>query len=193
MPNTVLRPPPLRAGEKFYPLQLTLHIQEAPNAGPYRKEDIRLAANADIGDWMALTALAMDGYPCFDAVEYGVQLHRHIAGHRALLLRERETVIGAMCYSDSTGNIEFLAVHPQYRRLGVTKLFLDKLTDILPYGQEIALTTYRAGDKADTGYRAEYRRLGFVERELLVEYGYPTQRLVLANKNVAPPRTSTGD
>lgn len=51
--------------------------------------------------------------------------------------------------------------------------------DELLCGREITLTTYRAGDKADTGYREEYHRLGFAERELLVEYGYPTQRFVL--------------
>ena len=70
-------------------------------------------------------------------------------------------------------------MHPQYRNLGIAKLFLDKLVDELLCGREITLTTYRAGDKADTGYREEYRRLGFAERELLVEYGYPTQRFVL--------------
>lgn len=81
-----------------------------------------------------------------------------------------------------TGNIDFLAVHPQYRRLGITKLFLDKLADELLCGREITLTTYRAGDKADTGYREEYCRMGFTEREQLVEYGYPAQRFVLFPK-----------
>lgn len=84
-----------------------------------------------------------------------------------------------MGFSADTGNIDFLAVHPQYRRLGVTKLFLDRLRDELPRGKAITLTTYRAGDRADMGYREEYFRLGFEERELLVEYGYPVQRFVL--------------
>ena len=67
--------------------------------------------------------------------------------------------------------------------LGITKLFLDKLADKLLCRKEISLTTYRAGGKADTGWRDEYCRLGFTERELLVEYGYPTQRFVLPPKN----------
>lgn len=70
--------------------------------------------------------------------------------------------------------IDFLAIHPQYRHSEIAQLFLDKLADDLLFGKEISLTTYRTGDKADTGYRKEYRRLGFAERELLVEYGYPT-------------------
>ena len=91
--------------------------------------------------------------------------------------------IGVMGFSPDTGSIDFLAVHPQYRHLGITKLFLDKLAEELLCGKELTLTTYRAGDKADTGWREEYRRLGFAERELLVEYGYPTQRFVLPPKN----------
>ena len=87
--------------------------------------------------------------------------------------------VGIMGFSAGTGSIDFFAVHPQYRNLGIAKLFLDKLVDELLCGREITLTTYRAGDKADTGYREEYHRLGFAERELLVEYGYPTQRFVL--------------
>ena len=38
---------------------------------------------------------------------------------------------------------------------------------------------FREGDRADTGHRALLRQLGFAERELLVEFGYPTQRFVL--------------
>ena len=83
-----------------------------------------------------------------------------------------------MAYSLSPCSIEFLGIHPQYRNRGIQKLFLDTLLkEILP-GQEIAMTTYREGDKADTGYRNLLKQLGFAERELLVEFGYPTQRFV---------------
>ena len=46
-------------------------------------------------------------------------------------------------------------------------------------GRPVSITTFREGDKADTGQRAEYKRLGFAESELLTEFGYPTQRLIL--------------
>ena len=110
-------------------------------------------------------------------------LHQYIADNKALILRDEGMAIGIMGFSADTGSIDFFAVHPQYRNLGITKLFLDKLVDELLYGKEISLTTYRAGDKADTGYREEYCHLGFAERELLVEYGYPTQRFVLLPKD----------
>ena len=42
------------------------------------------------------------------------------------------------------------------------------------------------GDKADTGYRKEIKGLGFAEAELLVEYGYPTQRFILQQEEPSP-------
>ena len=89
-------------------------------------------------------------------------------------------LVGTMAFSDQTGSIEFLGVHPQYRRQGIQKLFLDVLLEKYLPGQEISMTTYREGDRADTGYREMLRQLGFAERELLVEYGYPTQRFVFS-------------
>lgn len=149
----------------------------------FTKEDIKFAASGDVEDWMKLVRLTVDGFPCFKKDEYIQNLHRYIDDKKALILRGEDIAIGAMGFSPDTGSIDFLAVHPQYRHLGITKLFLDKLMNELLYGKEISFTTYRAGDKADTGYREEYFRLGFEERELLVEYGYPTQRFVLLPKH----------
>lgn len=109
------------------------------------------------------------------------KLHQYINLKRALILRDGDIVSGIMGFSAGTGNIDFLAVHLQYRHMGIEKLFIKKLLDGLLYSREITLTTFRAGDKADTGYREKYCRLGFEERELLVEYGYPVQRFVDSN------------
>lgn len=176
-------PAEFRVAEEFYPLQLEIHLKEEPIIMDFAKDDIKFAAHTDMDDWMELVALTIDGYPCLNKDEYIQNLRRYIDDKKALILRDEDMVIGAMGFSPDTGSIDFLAIHPQYRNLGITKLFLDKLMDELLYGKEISLTTYRAGDKADTGYREEYYRLGFAEKELLVEYGYPTQRFVLLPKN----------
>lgn len=176
-------PAEFRVAEEFYPLQLEIHLKEEPIIMDFAKDDIKFAAHTDMDDWMELVALTIDGYPCLNKDEYIQNLRRYIDDKKALILRDEDMVIGAMGFSPDTGSIDFLAIHPQYRHLGITKLFLDKLMDELLYGKEISLTTYRAGDKADTGYREEYYRLGFAEKELLVEYGYPTQRFVLLPKN----------
>lgn len=176
-------PAQFRETEHFYPLQLEIHLKEEVIKMDFTKDNIKFATPTDVDDWMELVKLAIDGYPCLDKEEYMENLHQYIADKKALILRDEGMAVGIMGFSTDTGSIDFFAVHPQYRHLGIAKLFLDKLVDGLLCGREITLTTYRAGDKADTGYREEYHRLGFAERELLVEYGYPTQRFVLLPEN----------
>lgn len=178
-----MTPAEFREAEEFYPLQLEIHLKEELLQMEFTKDDIKFATSSDIDDWMELVSLTIDGYPCLDETEYVKNLHQYIADKKALILRDDNMAIGVMGFSYETGSIDFLAVHPQYRKLGITKVFLDKLMDELLCGKEISLTTFRAGDKADTGYREEYYNLGFAERELLVEYGYPSQRFVLPPKH----------
>lgn len=186
-----MTPAEFRAAEEFYPLQLEIHLNEETISMDFTKDDIKFASSGDIDDWMELVSFTIDGYPCLNEAEYLENLQQYIADKRALILRDEGMAIGVMGFSTETGSIDFLAVHPQYRNLGITKIFLDKLVDELLCGKEISLTTYRAGDKADTGYREEYCRLGFAERELLVEYGYPTQRFVLPPKHKEDTQNGT--
>ncbi|HJB50556.1 MAG TPA: AraC family transcriptional regulator, partial [Candidatus Anaeromassilibacillus stercoravium] len=53
--------------------------------------------------------------------------------------------------------------------------------------QEISTTTFRVNDKADLGHRKRLIQLGFVEKERLTEFGYPTQRFVFT-----PPKKEEG-
>lgn len=171
-----------RRREEFYPLQLRFTLRENKPETALKKSDIVFAAAEDIPDWLELARLAIDGYPCLVEDEFLANLRRSINERRALILRNGNILIGATAFSYETGGIEFLAVHPQYRNRGVIKLFLDVLMDNLLSGRIISITTYREGDNADTGYREEFKSLGFTERELLIEFGYPTQRFELSPK-----------
>lgn len=176
-------PAEFREAESFYPLQLKIHLKEELVHMDLTIDHIQAAAAEDVEDWMELVRLAIDGYPCLEEAGYRERLLQYIRDGRAFILRDEGMAVGAMAFSRDTGNIDFLAVHPQYRGLGIMELFLEKLTEGPLKGREITVSTYRAGDRADTGYREGYKRLGFVERGLLVEYGYPTQQLVLCLRN----------
>lgn len=178
-----MTPGDFREAEAFYPLQLELHLKELPAAMDCAREAIHFAGPEDMEDWMELVRLTVDGYPCLDQVEYRARLRQYIASERALILRDGGLLIGAMGFSTEPGSIDYLAIHPQYRHQGLAQRFLDCLSNGLLRGQTITVTTFRAGDRADTGYREEYHRMGFVERELLVEYGYPVQRFVFPPEN----------
>ena len=178
--KSMYKVPPAQYRDKgnFYPLQLRFALHKNIPSIVFTKEDVCVARVEDIPAWMDLMRLVIDGYPVMDEADYLKEITRAIEEERALILKEGNVLIGAMTFSKTAGSIDFLGIHPQYRNQKIQKLFLEVLLeDYLP-GQEISMTTYREGDKADTGYRDLLKSLGFAERELLIEYGYPTQRFV---------------
>lgn len=174
--------PPAQYRDKgtFYPLQLRFVLNKNIPSKAFTKEDICIAETGDIPAWMDLMHLVIDGYPVMDETDYLNELTKAIEEMRSLVLKEDNILIGAMIFSKSVGSIHFLGIHPQYRNYEIQKLFLEVLLETYLPGQEISMTTYREGDKADTGHRDLLKRLGFAERELLIEYGYPTQRFVFS-------------
>lgn len=176
-------PPNLyREKERFYPLQLKFEFEgsyemlDKNKQGPW---DITLATEEDIPCWMGLVRLVIDGFPNLHEAEYIQVLKQKIQAKEALILKDGKTAVGIMLFSYENGSIDFMGSHPLYRKKGIPRALLDEVMDELLTDREISITTYREGDKADTGQRREIKQLGFAEAELLVEYGYPTQRFIL--------------
>jgi len=165
---------------EFYPLQLRFTLHRNTSETEFTGDDISIAEKTDVPAWMDLMRLVIDGYPVMDEADYLSKLITAIEEKRALVMKDHGILIGAVLFSYPSGCIDFLGVHPQYRKQGIQKLFLEALLETYLPGQEISMTTYREGDKADTGHREILKQLGFAERELLVEFGYPTQRFVLS-------------
>jgi AraC-like DNA-binding protein len=173
-----------RENEVFYPLQLEYKFESRTDmqAGRFTADDIRFAGEADIPDWMELVRLVIDGFPCLREDEHIEALQKAIGKKQALIMKEGALTAGIMMISYDTGSIDFLGVHPLYRKQGIARLFLGKAMDELLKNREISITTFREGDRADTGYRKALKELGFAEAELLTEFGYPTQKFVLPIK-----------
>ncbi|SDN64430.1 GNAT family N-acetyltransferase [Acetanaerobacterium elongatum] len=172
-----------RRNEVFYPLQLEYNFKEhneMPEAVQRNAaREIRFVSKADIPLWMDLVRLSIDGFPHLEEEEHLSVLKRYIAGNSALLMTEGDIPVGGMMINRETGSIDFLSVHPLYRRKGISRDFLNTALIELLENKAISITTFREGDKADTGYRKALLELGFAEAELLTEFGYPTQRMVL--------------
>lgn len=171
-----------RSNEKFYPLQLKIQLKESYEM-LHRKGidawEVGFAVEADIPCWMELVRLVIDGFPNLQEDDYILELTERIQRKQALISKDGAAAVGIMLFSRETGSIDFMGTHPLYRRKGIPKVFLDKVMRELTREKEISITTYREGDKADTGHRKEVLDLGFAEAELLVEFGYPTQRFIL--------------
>ena len=97
-------------------------------------------------------------------------------------MKDGDLLIGALAFGVCRAvlNLWDTSAIPKKRD---SKDFLDALLEDYCPDQDISITTYRKGDRADTGYREELRQLGFAERELLIEFGYPTQRFVFHAKH----------
>ncbi len=177
-------PRQFRNNEVFYPLQLEYNFRDQREALERAQKksprEIRFAEEADIPAWMELVSLAVDGFPHLEENEHLAVLRRYITGKGALIATGGGVCLGGMMIDYETGSIGFLAVHPLYRNRGVSQDLLNvALTELLK-DREISITTFREGDRADTGYRKALKELGFAEAELLTEFGYPTQKMVLA-------------
>ncbi len=146
--KSMYKPPPAeyRANRNFYPLQLRFTLKKEPPRVALTDADICLATESDISDWMALMHLTIDGYPEMNEADYLFHLRTGILENRALILRHKDLLIGAMLFSRTTGSIDYLGVHPQYRNKGIHKLFIDALLHTYLPNQDLCMTTYRAGD-----------------------------------------------
>lgn len=185
-------PAEYRERQVFYPLQLKFILDRKPWVSDSEKRKISYVTPEDIPEWMAFVALVIDGFPCFDEKSHLERLKVYVEQRQALIMRNgknkdtgRNMIIGAAAFTKPKGTIQagfidFFGVHPQYRQYGVSKALLDFMMENVFAGREISITTFRQGDRADTGQREEYKRLGFVEAELLTEFGYPAQRMILA-------------
>lgn len=163
-----------RQSGHFYPLQLP--FSPAPLSLP---SPVVYAVPEDLDHWLPFLSQVIPGFPHLEKAQHMAQLHRHITHQQVLLVKDGPAIVGAVAFSPETGHIHFLASHPQCRQLGIDKALLDALTrDLFPH-RSFSITTFRPGDKADTGQRAAYQRLGFTEGELLTQFGYPVQRLIL--------------
>jgi len=171
-----------RRNEVFYPLQLEYEFVSQPDPKMKRGEagrELRFATETDIPHWMDLVRLVIDGFPNLIEEDHIKVLRQSIAEGGSLIMIEDGLEIGIMMISYTTGSIDFLGVHPLYRKQGITRVLLDRAISELLEHKNITITTFREGDKADTGYRKALKEFGFAEAELLTEFGYPTQRMII--------------
>ncbi len=171
-----------RENERFYPLQLKFELEGSFSMLDKKEEgewSADFASEADIPCWMSLVRLVIDGFPHLHEEEHIGALRVRIGRGEALIIKDGEIAAGILLFSRKTGSIEFLGTHPLYRQKGIPEAFIKRVMGELLEDQQISITTYREGDKADVGHRKRLRTLGFAEAELLIEFGYPTQRFVL--------------
>ena len=174
-----LSPAEYRRQGNFYPLQVPFSLRREISGDICSPDKIRPAKKEDIPAWMDLVWQTVGGYPHLTKQGYLPDLQRSIAERRAFLWEDAGQAAGILIFSPESGNIEFIGIHPQYRKQNIFSAFLDRLRMEYPSCLRFQITTYRDQDKADPGCRRDLLCLGFLPDCLLTEYGYPTQRFLL--------------
>lgn len=138
----------------------------------------------DIDNWMHLVEEISWNFP-------GLETSEKIAEHRNTVLRfmsksqalcakdDNEIIIGVLLFSRGHNMICCLGVSPEHRRCGIASCLLGRALEQLDRTKDISVSTFREEDEKGTAPRALYKSFGFVEDELIEEFGYPNQVFLL--------------
>lgn len=136
-----------------------------------------------IDSWMTLVRKVSWNFPGLENEE-GIIDHQNtvlkfISKNQAICVRENNRVIGVLLFSRYHNMICCLAVDPDFRRQGIASMLIEKALQELDRNRDITVSTFREDDEKGRAPRALYKKFGFKEGELTVEFGYPNQVFVL--------------
>ena len=148
--------------------------------------EVEYGAFRDIESWMELVNEVRWSFPGLETQE-ALEDHRQtvlrfMGEQRALCMKDGDKVIGVLLLSQKHNMICCLAVAPEHRRNGIASALLKKALSELDRSEDITVTTFRENDEKGVAPRGLYKRFGFTEGKLLVEFGYPVQEFVLRKK-----------
>lgn len=137
----------------------------------------------DIDNWMKLVGEVSWNFPGLetaeDILEHRQTVLEFMEKRQAVCVRDNGEIIGVLLFSRKRNMICCLAVSPAHRRKGVASALMTEALGQLDRSQDITVSTFRADDPKGIAPRALYKRFGFIEGELIEEFGYPNQRFIL--------------
>ncbi len=140
---------------------------------------LQLAASLDVGNWMDMVDIVKDNFPGIILEEYEKILKKNIDRQTALCVKYYNQIVGVLLFSIHSKCLSCMAVHPLHRKKGIGSALVEKMISMFPNDIDIWVSTFREDDKLGDAPRALYKKFGFVEDELTIEYGYPNQKFVL--------------
>lgn len=136
------------------------------------------AGKQDVESWMHLLELVEEHFPGLDKEEYRKWLEASIIHKEALVVKKDGIVVGALAFSRSEKELLFLAVHPNYRKMGIAQKLIEKVISFFKAGKQVSVITYREDDPLGLVARKLYFSLGFEGDDLLTVFDYPCQKLI---------------
>ena len=138
----------------------------------------------DIDSWMKLVSSVSWNFPGLETEEklgeHKNTVLRFMSEGRALCVKEENAVMGVLLFSKKHNMICCLAIAPDCRRHGIASALLAKAIELLDRTRDINVSTFREDDPKGIAPRMFYKSFGFVEGELIEEFGYPNQQFILS-------------
>ena len=142
---------------------------------------------SDIDAWMKVVERVAPQFPGLETKEsreeHKATVLRFMEQQQAICVKKNGEIVGVMLFSRGHNMICCLAVLPEYRRCGIASALLETALAELDKSREITVSTFREGDEKGLAPRALYKKFGFEEGELTIEFDYPNQRFILPSKN----------
>lgn len=141
----------------------------------------------DIDSWMKLVREVRWNFPGLETeeslIEHRQTVLKFIKSSEAICIKDRNTTVAVLLFSKEHNMICFLAVLPEYRKRGYASELMKTALENLDRTKEISVSTFREDDEKGTAPRALYKKFGFIEGELMEEFGYPNQKFILKPNN----------
>jgi len=145
--------------------------------------DVCYATELDVDSWMEMITLIKDNFPGLETDNqlngYKETVIKNIRRKTALCVKEDTKVVAILIFSHKVSCLSCMAVHPEYRRLGLASKLVEEMLSLFPEDQTLTVSTFRADDPKGDAPRKLYEKFGFIEDELIIEFDYPHQRFVL--------------
>lgn len=138
---------------------------------------IRKANNDDIKECIALVEIVKDDFAGYKEEEFLKALQICISNEEVYLAYEEE-VIGLLLFSHIEKELQFLAVHPMYRKRSIANKLMQEMMKHFKLGETVHVITFRENDPKGVAARACYHRFGFHDDEEIMVFDYPCQTLV---------------
>jgi GNAT superfamily N-acetyltransferase len=150
------------------------------------KYELRFAEVDDFAQWVDFATIIRHEFRPLENdegfEEYKQTVMKNINRKSAIYVKYENIIVGVLIFSFNQNCLGCMAVHPEHRKNGIASAMVKEMLSALSQDRNVWVTTYREEDSRGIAPRALYKKFGFVEDELTMDFGYPHQKFVLYRK-----------
>lgn len=132
----------------------------------------------DINECLKLMEMVKEDLAYYKEKEFLETLKKGIENKEIILNIDNRIVTGLLQFSLQNKELTLLVVHPAYRGKKLAKRLIEIMLMNFSKGDEVHVITFRDGEAKGISAIKCYRSCGFEHVEDLIEFGYPSQKMI---------------